>query len=459
MNENEPMDLKAISVEGIGKYYRLGVKDNDDGSLLKSVIRFIRSPLNNYRTYKSLYTFDDIKSEDDLEKRNVLRALHNVSFDVAPGEAVGIIGHNGAGKSTLLKILCRITDPTFGRAEIRGRVSSLLEVGTGFHPELTGRENIYLNGTILGMRKVEIDRKFDEIVEFSGVHKFIETPVKRYSSGMRVRLAFSVAAHLEPEILIVDEVLAVGDAEFQKKCLNKMQEVGGQGRTVLFVSHNMQAVTRLCTRAILLENGQVIDSGPTEKVVAAYLTSQTGSMAARKWDNAEDAPGNDVARLVSVCVKNKDGGISEAFDIREPMTVEMQYIVHEPGHIFLPNFHFFDAKGTEAFTTLDIDPQWRKKPRPTGRYTSTVEVPGNLFAEGLYSIRSALITTNPHSVICNIPNSMAFTVMDSLDGNSARGDYGGPLGGVQRPMLEWKTHHENTQDWPRFEAADGEAPR
>ncbi len=452
LNEIEPMNQKAIIVDRIGKYYRLGFKDQDEESLLKSIINFIRSPLRNYQTYKSLYTFDDIRSEEDLEKRNVLRALHDVSFEVPPGEAIGIIGHNGAGKSTLLKILCRITDPTFGKVEIRGRVSSLLEVGTGFHPELTGRENVYLNGTILGMCKSEIDDKFDEIVEFSGIQKFIETPVKRYSSGMRVRLAFSVAAYLEPEILIVDEVLAVGDAEFQKKCLSKMQEVGSQGRTVLFVSHNMQAITRLCSRAILLENGRVVDDGPAEKVVTTYLTSQSGSIAVRKWDQAGDAPGNDIAKLISVCVKNKNGGITDAYDIREPVTVEMQYLVMEPGHIFMPNFHFFDSQGTEAFTTLDIDPQWRNKPRPSGRFTSIVEVPGNLFAEGLYSIRSALITANPINVICNLPNSVAFTVMDSLDGNSARGDYGGPLGGVMRPKLQWKTRHEDTLDWPQVSA-------
>lgn len=444
-------DQNAIVVDGIGKYYRLGIKEQDDDSLIKALFGFLKSPLKNYRTYKSLYNFKDIKTEADLEKRNVLRALHNVTFDVKRGEAIGIIGHNGAGKSTLLKILCRITDPTFGRAEIRGRVSSLLEVGTGFHPELTGRENIYLNGTILGMRKSEIDARFEEIVEFSGVRKFIETPVKRYSSGMRVRLAFSVAAHLEPEILIVDEVLAVGDVEFQKKCLNKMQEVGGQGRTVLFVSHNMQAITRLCNRAILLENGQVKKEGATDQVVAAYYTSQAGSMATRHWDDPDQAPGDDIASLISISVRNKGGGSAESHDIREPLTVEMQYLVKQPDHVFMPNYHFFDAQGVEAFTTIDIDPRWRKKPRPVGRYTSIVEVPGNLLSEGLYTVRSALITTNPNKAIWNIPNSVAFTVVDSMDANSARGDFGGPIPGVMRPMLPWRTRYEDTLDWPEHE--------
>ncbi|NNF98059.1 MAG: ATP-binding cassette domain-containing protein [Desulfobacteraceae bacterium] len=446
-----PINYKAIIANNVGKYYRLGIKEQDEGSLLKSVISFIRSPLRNYRTYKSLYNFKDIKSEADLERRNVLRALHDVSFEVDSGEVVGFIGHNGAGKSTLLKILCRITDPTFGRVEIRGRISSLLEVGTGFHPELTGRENVYLNGTILGMRKNEIDDRFDEIVEFSGIEKFIETPVKRYSSGMRVRLAFSVAAHLEPEILIVDEVLAVGDIEFQRKCLNKMKEFGGRGRTVLFVSHNMQAITRLCSRVIVLEHGQIVDDGPAEKVVAAYLTSQSGSMAVRQWDRAGEAPGNEVAGLVSISIKNNSGHITEAHDIREPMTVEMQFIVKEPGHVFMPNFHFIDAQGIEAFSTLDIDPKWRNKPRPAGRYSSIVKIPGNLMAEGLYSIRSTLITVNPIKVICNIQNSVSFTVVDSLEGNSARGDFGGRMGGVLRPKLEWETRYEDTLDWPQAE--------
>ena len=199
-----------------------------------------------------------------------------MSFNIRSGEVVGIIGVNGAGKSTLLKVISRITPPTAGKITIRGRVSSLLEVGTGFHPELTGRENVYLNGTILGMRKVEVDRKFDEIVDFSGIDKFLDTPVKRYSTGMRVRLAFAVAAHLEPEILIVDEVLAVGDAEFQKKCLNKMEDVGKEGRTVLFVSHNMAAVTRLCQRGILLSDGKIIDDGDAHSIVSSYLTPRPG---------------------------------------------------------------------------------------------------------------------------------------------------------------------------------------
>jgi lipopolysaccharide transport system ATP-binding protein len=247
-------------------------------------LAFIKSPLSNFKRYRSLYRFDDVNPDDEngaggSSREDIIWALKNISFKVKAGEKLAIIGRNGAGKSTLLKILSRVTIPTQGYAKIRGRISSLLEVGTGFHPELSGRENVYLNGTILGMRKKEVDQRFDQIVDFSGIEKFIDTPVKRYSSGMRVRLAFSVAAHLEPEILIIDEVLAVGDADFQKKCLNKMENVGKEGRTVVFVSHNMPAITRLCERAILIENGRMTNDGPAPKVVGEYLRAGSGSSA------------------------------------------------------------------------------------------------------------------------------------------------------------------------------------
>ncbi len=257
-----------------------------------------------------------------------------MSFEVRAGEVVGIIGRNGAGKSTLLKILSRITEPTEGIAEIRGRVSSLLEVGVGFHAELTGRENVYLNGAILGMRKAEIDRKFDEIVAFAEVERFIDTPVKHYSSGMHMRLAFAVAAHLEPEILIVDEVLAVGDANFQKKCLNKMEDVGHQGRTVLFVSHNMTAVTRLCQRVILLGEGRVIEDGPSAHVVGAYLQTGLGTTAAREWErNDPNRPAGEVAGLLGVRIRTESGALADAVDIRRPVRVEMEWDVFEPGYV------------------------------------------------------------------------------------------------------------------------------
>jgi lipopolysaccharide transport system ATP-binding protein len=282
-------------VDCLSKAYRIGLKEEIPDTLLGAAKGVLCAPWRNWRRLRRLSTYggemkdersgmrDDADAADPLslnphrsspapDEPDTIWALKDVTFEVREGEVVGVIGRNGAGKSTLLKILSRITEPTRGRAELRGRVSSLLEVGTGFHPELTGRENVYLNGTILGMTKREIDRKFDEIVDFSGVEKFLDTPVKRYSSGMTVRLAFAVAAHLEPEILIIDEVLAVGDAEFQRKCLGKMQDVARGGRTVLFVSHNMAAVKQLCPRAILLYGGRVAASGRCADIVGTYLS-------------------------------------------------------------------------------------------------------------------------------------------------------------------------------------------
>ena len=267
------MTRPALSVENLGKAYRIGLEEEAPDTLLGSAARFLKAPARNLRNLRRLNTRN---AADDPD---IVWALRDVNFEVQPGEVVGVIGRNGAGKSTLLKILSRITEPTTGHAIIRGRVSSLLEVGTGFHPDLSGRDNVYMNGTILGMTKREIDAKFDEIAAFSGVEKFLDTPIKRYSSGMKVRLAFSVAAHLEPEILVIDEVLAVGDAEFQAKCLGKMQDVAGQGRTVLFVSHNMAAVQSLCSVSVLLEHGLLRLKDETECVVEMYSSSNESTAA------------------------------------------------------------------------------------------------------------------------------------------------------------------------------------
>lgn len=433
----------AISVDSISKIYRIGMKEEFGDSFLKASFNFIRSPISNFRKYRSLYRFTDVDLDSDGGdiSSDVLWALKKVSFEVNKGEVVGIIGTNGAGKSTLLKVLCKITKPTAGRAEIIGRVSSLLEVGTGFHPELTGRENIYLNGTILGMRKYEIDNKFDEIVEFSGVSKFIDTPVKRYSSGMKVRLAFSVAAHLEPEILIVDEVLAVGDADFQRKCIAKMDDVGKTGRTVLFVSHNMQAVARLCTRSVLMAGGRVIDDGPSEKVISTYLNSEVGSSASKEWKESESAPGNDISRVRAVRIVSEESEVSQHIDINRPFRIEMEYDVFESGFILLPNFHVFNDQEIEVFSVVDVDPNWRRRKRPAGRYVSSVEVPANLMAEGVFSVKAVLITLEPLTVLFSCPSVVAFTIIDKQDGTTARGDYIGKLHGVMRPLLEWRTQY------------------
>jgi len=372
-------------------------------------------------------------------ERNSFWALQDASFEVKQGEVVGIIGQNGAGKSTLLKVLARITRPTGGRAVIYGRMSSLLEVGTGFHPELSGRDNIYLSGTILGMKKTEIDSKFDEIVAFAEIEKFLDTPVKHYSSGMYVRLAFAVAAHLEPEILIIDEVLAVGDARFQKKCLNKMQDVGKHGRTVLFVSHSMPAITRLCERAILLHEGRVVHDGPSHEVVRTYLGSGFGSSAHRQWSDPSKAPGGDVARLSAVRVMGGDGRTTDAVDIRRPFKIEMEYEVLKSGYVLSPHYHLVNDAGELIFITQDLDPQWRRRPRPTGLYRSYVEIPENLLTEGTVFVGCYCITLSPDTLQFSAPDVVAFQVIDSLDGDSARGDYTGPMPGVVRPLLKWST--------------------
>jgi lipopolysaccharide transport system ATP-binding protein len=416
------------------------MKETIQDSLFHTIGNFIKNPLKNYRTYRSLYKFDDVNPDQDTNPSDVIWAVRDVSFEVRQGEIVGIIGINGAGKSTLLKILSKITVPTKGQVTIRGKISSLLEVGTGFHPELTGRENVYLNGTILGMRKKEIDRKFDEIVDFSGVEKFIETPVKRYSSGMKVRLAFAVAAHLEPEILIIDEVLAVGDVRFQKKCLDKMKEVGQHGRTVLFVSHNMPAVTRLCSRTILLNEGRVVADGPSSEVVGAYLNFNNSSQAEREWPDLAKAPGDDVVRLCAARMKTKEGQIKESVDTNKPIGIEVEYEILQPGHVFIVYFHVLNQEGIEAFTPFDNDPSWKGQGRSIGRYISTAWIPGRFLAEGMFYIGIGIATLHPTVPRIRVKDAIAFQAIDVIDDDAVLDDYHGKFnGGVVRPFLKWET--------------------
>lgn len=424
------MSATAIQADSLAKMYRLGTSQKPRyGTLRDSIAGGLRS-LTGRLAGRAPAAADD----DDA----TLWALNGVSFDVQNGESVGIIGRNGAGKSTLLKILTRITDPSRGRAEIYGRVGSLLEVGTGFHPELTGRENVFLNGAILGMRRTEMLRKFDEIVAFAELERFIDTPVKFYSSGMYVRLAFAVAAHIEPEILIVDEVLAVGDVRFQKRCLNKMQDVGSQGRTVLFVSHNMSAITRLCPRCILLDQGKAVADGPSTEVAGLYLSSGLGTSAAREWSPA-DAPGSTYAALHAIRVRNADMQISDAMDIRQPVYVEMEWECRTPGRQLLPHFHVHNEEGMRLFTALDLDDTWRNRPREAGRYISRAVIPGNLLSEGMLTIHPCMLALSPNQEQFSVSEAVAFQVVDSHDGDSARGDWVGNLGGVVRPKLDWTT--------------------
>ena len=384
----------------------------------------------------------------EADATNAMWALKDVSFSVKQGEVVGIIGRNGAGKSTLLKLLSRITAPTHGRIEITGRVSSLLEVGTGFHAELTGRENVYLNGTILGMKRAEVTEKFDEIVAFAGVEQFIDTPVKRYSSGMYLRLAFAVAAHLQPEILIVDEVLAVGDADFQKKCLGKMEGVADQGRTIFFVSHNMQAITRLCKRVIYLEEGQLRHDGSPHDVVKTYLHSGLGTMAVREWLDPVKAPSSRAARLWAVRVRNEEGQYTDQIDIRKPVGIEIEYEVLQPGCKFRGAIDVCNEEAVLLFVALEADPEWRGRIRPPGRYRSVAWIPGNYLAEGTMIVNVSLDTVEPLDYLFKVRQAVAFHVVDTTDGDSARGNYAGSFPGVVRPLLKWTNEQDlsNTQE-------------
>ena len=432
----------ALAVEKLSKRYRIGSRQSQQDTLGGMVIDLARRPLSNFRSLRSLTTFAKGEEEGD----DIIWALRDVSFEIKSGETVGIIGSNGAGKSTLLKILSRITQPTRGTAMVSGRVSSLLEVGTGFHPDLTGRENVYLNGAILGMSRTEIERKFDDIVDFSDVSRFIDTPVKRYSSGMGLRLAFSVAAHLEPEILMVDEVLAVGDIRFQKKCLTKMGEVARTGRTVLYVAHNMPAISRLCERAILMGSGKVIHDGPAHDVISTYLNSGLGTSAVREWPDRARAPGGEIVRLCAVRVVDEEGDLADAVDIRRPLRIDMEYEVLKPGYILMPHIHVSNDEGVCAFAAHDLDSGWRGEKRPPGRYISSVWIPGNMLAEGMLFVDANMITLDPFIFQYQSRSAVAFLVTDNLEGDSARGDWTGHMPGVLRPMLRWTTRTiaENT---------------
>lgn len=424
------MSDSIITVGNLSKRYLLG-KPAAKGDGLRHVLeQAARAPLRCLGRNKTA----------SRARTTEFWALKDLNLEVSQGEVVGFIGRNGAGKSTLLKILSRITEPTRGRIRLRGRVSSLLEVGTGFHPELTGRENIFLNGAILGMGRREIRRKFDEIVAFSNLEKFLDTPVKRYSSGMYVRLAFAVAAHLEPEILIVDEVLAVGDAEFQKKCLHKMGDVSHAGRTVLFVSHNMQAVTRLCSRCVLLHQGSIMMDGPSLTVAQAYLNSGAVSSAVREWPDAADAPGDGVARFHGVRVRSATGGLAESLDVRQPVGIELDYEILQSGHRFMPHISLRNQDGIELFLSVDLDPEWRGRARPAGRWVSTAWIPGNMLAEGFVYVDVILMSLVPEKAHAVVEDAVTFMVTDELAAaDTARGDYHKPVSGVVRPALHWTT--------------------
>jgi lipopolysaccharide transport system ATP-binding protein len=413
----------AIEAHELSKRYRIGQMQAAYGTLRDSLSRAGRRLAGD---------------AGPRHKREEIWALRDVSFDVQQGEVLGLIGRNGAGKSTLLKLLTRITAPTSGHAVIRGRVGSLLEVGTGFNPELTGRENVFLNGSILGMKRREIQRKMSDIVEFSGVEKFLDTPVKRYSSGMYVRLAFSVAAHLEPEILLVDEVLAVGDAEFQQRCLGRMEDFSGTGRTVIFVSHNMQAVNQLCNRTIWLDEGSVMEDGDPSTVVTHYMQQSHAAGAQVTFPDDESAPGDDLVRLLSVRVVDGDGDTVETVDVRDAVGIEIRFRVLREGPPVFAKIRVVEPRGTAAFNALDTERHAEESAGP-GVYASTAWIPANLLTEGTTKVDAAVCTLHAPKLLQRAAryDAVSFTIFDPGDGDSARGRFTGQLSGAVRPLLEW----------------------
>lgn len=435
------MSKPIIEVENLSKLYRLGLIGATE--LRESLGRWWYKIRGKEELAHKISVKHLMIAPDDPQagpESNTIWALKDVSFSVQQGEILGIIGRNGAGKSTLLKILSRITEPTEGRAIIRGRTSSLLEVGTGFHPELTGRENVYLNGAILGMRKSEINRKFDEIVAFSEIEKFIDTPIKRYSSGMYVRLAFAVAAHLEPEILLVDEVLAVGDVVFQKKCLGKMGEVAKEGRTVLFVSHNMPSITTLCRRAILFSSGILISDGDPLEVTQEYLSSTIERNSIKEWADPLSAPGSDLLRLKSVKVMNSDFKENSVFLMDDAILIEICYWVLKPVMGTNVGYHLFNSKGDFLFVSVDYhDAEWEDKLKEAGIYKSICRIPNSLLNKGIYTLHVALSRASALTTELFLENVVSFEVRD-VGESIVRGEYRGDWSiGLLRPLLEWKT--------------------
>ncbi len=421
----------AVSVEGVSKLYRIGQRSRHDtlrDLISASASRLRRGPASG-----------DVPQRSSGDQ---LWALRGVSLEVDHGEVVGLIGANGAGKSTLLKILSRITEPTSGRIELRGRLGSLLEVGTGFDPELTGRENIYLNGAILGMKRAEIRRRFDEIVEFSEIERFMDTPVKRYSSGMYTRLAFAVAAHLEPDILVVDEVLAVGDAAFQKKCLGKMGNVAKTGRTVLFVSHNMMAMEDLCDRVVWLDDGRVVDEGKPGAVVSNYLQGSLSTDTDRIWDDPQTAPGNASVRLHRACVRPADGSPEDGISVRTPFVLEFEYRTPRLDAPLAPSVAVYNEHGVLVFVSgPSFDPDSHERTAPAGLYRHSCHVPGDLLNSGMHQV--ALYVGRNGANMIQQHEVLTFDIRDTVE---MRHGWHGEWPGAIRPMLDWSAEYVETEE-------------
>ena len=422
----------AIRLQHLGKRYRIGAsrKLRGGGWFNKAKGRF-PSPFE----YLSMMLREPTEAE-------TLWALRDVSFDVKQGEVLGIIGPNGAGKSTLLKLISRITQPSTGRIELFGRVGSMLEVGTGFHPELTGRENVYVNGALLGMNPQEIDRKFDAIVEFSGVEKLLDTMVKYYSSGMFVRLAFAVAAYLEPEILLVDEVLSIGDAEFQKKCLRRMDDLTQSGRTILFVSHNMPAIRDLCPETILIENGSVVVRDETDRVLERYLAEARSNILVQEWTDAESAPGNNIARLRRIWVRSPKAITQQVVTRAAPLELGVEYwnLAGAQLHITL---QFVVEGNIVAFTSSsNVSSDWQTHGRKRGLVRSVCTVPAEFLNARTYRI-SVVVEDAGAEPVLTLPDALAFHVM--ADSRRTMPKSFGVERAVLAPSLEWRTRIMETE--------------
>ena len=425
----------AISINNISKAYQLGTFNT--GSFTTDLARWWALKRGKEDPFLKIGEENDRAASG---KSNIIWSLKDISFDIERGESVGIVGRNGAGKSTLLKILSQVTHPTSGQIKLKGKVASLLEVGTGFHPELTGRENVFLNGAILGMRKNEIKQKFDEIVAFSGIERYIDTPVKRYSSGMYVRLAFAVAAHLESDILIVDEVLAVGDAEFQKKCIGKMNEVTGVGKTVLFVSHNIGSVKSICNSVVVLDKGKAVFNGGVDEGIKYYLNDGLNEKKLFWTPSQGKSIGNEFCNVQRISAKNILNQESQDFNISEPINIFIEYEILERGYKAMFSVVLFDDMGTVLFGSLNnLEPQYFNKVLEKGQYASECHIPGNLLNEGVYFVSLVGMSTS---------KTDSFTIEHALkikaqDDGILKNGYDGSYGGFFRPKLDWITYGQN----------------
>jgi len=422
-----------LKASNISKQYRLGLVGT--GTISHDLNRWWHRVRGKEDPFLKI---GDVNDRSSKAESNYVWALKNINFEVHQGEVLGIIGKNGAGKSTLLKILSRVTSPTTGDIKTKGRIASLLEVGTGFHPELTGRENIYLNGAILGMTKTEIQTKEEEIIDFSGCTRYVDTPVKRYSSGMRVRLAFAVAAFLEPDILVIDEVLAVGDAEFQKKAIGKMQDISkGEGKTVLFVSHNMDSILRLCSRVILLKNGLIVEDGPVAKIIETYLQSEFGTNSKKTWASSENK--NQLVNILEVKAHDEHYSVKDNFKLTESVGLTLTYRVLKPGKKIHSAFNFYNLSGVNIFDSHENNTKHYHLKKRKGVYETTVWVNKNLFSEGVIMVGVALVTHDPFVVHFHEKESIAFNLIDDMVDSPTRGDYVGSLPGIIRPLLKWES--------------------